>query len=82
MRITIKIPASELSFEVLFMAGISKSAILIGALLLMIVAVAVVRFLVHELVRFIEISAILVLIILALAWLVARRSGQPGASKP
>jgi hypothetical protein len=64
------------------MVGISKSAILIGALLLMIIAVAVVRFLVHELIRFVEISAILVLIISVLAWLVARRSGQPGASKP
>jgi hypothetical protein len=39
----------------------------------MIVAIAVVRFLVHELIRFVEISAILVLIILVLAWLVARR---------
>ena len=64
------------------MVGISKSAILIGAFLLMIVAIAVVRFLVHELIRFVEISAILVLIILVLAWLVARRSGEPGASKP
>ncbi|MGA9140898.1 MAG: hypothetical protein WBZ29_11780 [Methanocella sp.] len=64
------------------MVGISKSAILIGALLLMIIAVAVVRFLVHELIRFVEISAILVLIILVLAWLVARKSGQPGVSKP
>ncbi len=64
------------------MGGISKSAILIGALLLMIIAVAVVRFLVHELIRFVEISAILVLIILVLAWLVARKSGQPGVSKP
>ncbi len=64
------------------MVGISKSAILIGALMLMIVVVAVVRFLVHELIRFVEISAILVLIILVLAWLVARRSGQPGANKP
>jgi hypothetical protein len=64
------------------MGGISKSAILIGAFLLMIVAIAVVRFLVHELIKFVEISAILVLIILVLAWLVARRSGQPGASKP
>lgn len=64
------------------MVGISKSAILIGAFLLMIVAIAVVRFLVHELIRFVEISAILVLIILVLAWLMARRSGEPGASKP
>ncbi len=63
------------------MVGISKSAILIGAFLLMIVAIAVVRFLVHELIRFVEISAILVLIILVLAWLVARRR-EPGASKP
>lgn len=63
------------------MVGISKSAILLGALLLMIVAIAIVRFLVHELIRFIEISAILVLIILVLAWLVARKSGQPGTSK-
>lgn len=73
MRVTIKIPARELSFEVLFVVGISKSALLIGAFLLMIVAIAVVRFLVHELIRFVEISAILVLIILVLAWLVARR---------
>ncbi len=65
------------------MVGISKSAILIGAFLLMIVAIACCRgVLVHELIRFVEISGILVLIILVLAWLVARRSGEPGASKP
>jgi hypothetical protein len=64
------------------MGVMSKSAILAGALLFIIVTVAVVRFLVQELVRFVEISAILVVIILVLAWLAARKSGQPTASKP
>jgi hypothetical protein len=48
----------------------------------MIVGIAIVRFLVHELVRFMEISAILVVIILVIAWLVARRSEQPTADMP
>jgi hypothetical protein len=64
------------------MGVMSKSAILAGALLLIIVTVAVVRFLVHELVRFVEVSAILVVIILVLAWLVARKSEQPEVSEP
>jgi positive regulator of sigma E activity len=60
----------------------SKAALLVGTVILIAVVLAVVRFLVHELVRFVEISAILVVIILVLAWLVARKSGRPAASKP
>jgi hypothetical protein len=61
---------------------ITKSGILLAAIFLIIVVLAVVRFLVHELVRFVEISAILVLIILVMAWLLARRAGGPTANKP
>jgi hypothetical protein len=64
------------------MGVLSKSAILAGALLFIIVGIAVVRFLVHEVIRFVEISAVLVVIILVLAWLLARKSGQPTVSKP
>ncbi len=64
------------------MGILSKSAIFAGALLLIVVGIAVLRFLVHELFRFIEISAVLVIVILVLAWLVARRSGPTAASKP
>ncbi|HEY3272747.1 MAG TPA: hypothetical protein VGJ92_03235 [Methanocella sp.] len=60
----------------------SKATILAGAILLMIAGIAIVRFLVHEVVRFMEISAILVVIILVLAWLVARKSEQPTANQP
>lgn len=60
----------------------SKAALLAGTVILIAVVLAVVRFLVHEVVRFVEISAILVVIILVLAWLVARKSGLPTAGKP
>jgi hypothetical protein len=63
------------------MGVISKSAILAGVLLFIIVGIAIIRFLVHEVARFIEISAVLVVIILVLAWLLARKSGQPTVSK-
>jgi hypothetical protein len=64
------------------MGVISKGAIFAGALLLIIIGIAILRFLIHELVRFIEISAILVVIILVLAWLVARKSGPTTVSRP
>lgn len=60
----------------------SKATLLVGTVILIAIVLAVVRFLVHEVVRFVEISAVLVVIILVLAWLVARKSGQPGGSKP
>ena len=64
------------------MGALSKSAIFAGALVLIVVGVAVLRFLVHELVRFVEISAILAVVILVLAWLVARKSTPPATSQP
>jgi H+/gluconate symporter-like permease len=64
------------------MGVISRGAIFGGALLLIIVGIAILRFLIHELVRFVEISAILVVVILVLAWLVARRSAPPTTSRP
>ena len=60
----------------------SKATLLPGTVILIILVLAVVRFLVHELVRFVEISAILAVIILVLTWLVARKSGRPGVSRP
>ncbi len=64
------------------MGVLSRSAIFAGALVLIVVGIAILRFLVHELVRFVEISAILVVIILVLAWLAARKSGPATTSKP
>ncbi len=64
------------------MGVLSKSAIFAGALVLIVVGIAILRFLIHELVRFVEISAILVVVILVLAWLVARKSTPPATSKP
>ena len=65
------------------MSILSKSSLALITLILIIVVVAVVRFLVHELIRFVEISAVLVLIILALAWLLARRAAKtPKAEAP
>ena len=64
------------------MGVVSKSAIFAGALVLIVVGIAILRFLVHELVRFVEISAVLVVVILVMAWLVARKSGPPATSKP
>lgn len=64
------------------MGVISRGAIFGGALLLIIVGIAILRFLIHELVRFVEISAILVVVVLVLAWLVARRSTPPTTSRP
>jgi hypothetical protein len=60
----------------------SKATLLVGTVILIAIMLAVVRFLVHEVIRFVEISAVLVVIILVLAWLVARKSGQPTVSKP
>jgi hypothetical protein len=42
---------------------------------------AIVRFLVHELITFIEISTVLIAIILVLAWFLAKRSEKPAAGK-
>jgi hypothetical protein len=60
----------------------SKATLLVGTVILIAIVLAIVRFLVHEVIRFVEISAVLVVIILVLAWLVARKSGQPTAGKP
>ena len=64
------------------MGVITKSWLLLLTIIAIVVVVGIVRFLVHEMIRFVEISAVLVLIILVLAWLLARRSGQPTVSKP
>ncbi len=81
MRITLKIPARKRSIEVLSVSMSSKAALLPGTVILIILVLAVVRFLVHEPVRFVEISAILAVIILVLTWLVARKSGRPGVRR-
>ena len=59
-----------------------KMGLALATVIAIIVALAVIRFLVHELVRFIEISAVAVVIILALAWLLGRRTARPTAGKP
>lgn len=82
MRIIKKISARERSNEVLCMSMSSKATLLVGTIILIAIVLAIVRFLVHELVRFVEISAVLVVIILVLAWLVARKSGQPTTGRP
>ena len=59
-----------------------KTGLVLVTIIAIIVALAIIRFLVHELVRFIEISAVAVIIILALAWLLGRRTASPTAGRP
>ncbi len=61
---------------------ITKSWLLLLTIVAIVVVVGIVRFLVHEMFRFVEISAVLVLIILVLAWLLGRKSTQPKVSQP
>ena len=54
-------------------------ALMAGTIILIIVALAVVRFLVHGLVRFVELAAVLVVVIFVLAWILARKIKQLSA---
>ncbi len=57
----------------------SKLVIYAGALLLIVMGIFIIRFIVHGLIQFVMIAAIFAAVLLAIFWLLTRKSGRPAA---